>query len=58
MSETRATFRRFDAIRIAAQRIAAAGARLLTDADSGQAFVHPATTHGVLIELMTERHGT
>ncbi len=34
------------------------GARLLTDADSGQTFVHPATTHGVLIELMTERYGT
>ena len=34
------------------------GARLLTDADSGQTFVHPATTHGVLVELMTERHGT
>lgn len=33
-------------------------ARLLTDADSGQTFVHPATTHGVLIELMAERHGT
>jgi len=34
------------------------GARLLTSEASGQTFVHPATTHGVLIEVMAERHRT
>jgi 4-hydroxyphenylpyruvate dioxygenase-like putative hemolysin len=34
------------------------GARLLTSEASSQTFVHPATTHGVLIEVMAERHGT
>jgi len=32
------------------------GARLLTDEHSHQTFVHPATTHGVLIEVMPEWH--
>jgi 4-hydroxyphenylpyruvate dioxygenase-like putative hemolysin len=30
------------------------GARLLTDEHSNQTFVHPATTHGVLIQVMAE----
>jgi catechol 2,3-dioxygenase-like lactoylglutathione lyase family enzyme len=33
------------------------GARLIDSPDSNQTFVHPATTHGVLIELVPERNG-
>lgn len=34
------------------------GARLIESPDSNQTFVHPATTHGVLIEVMPARNGT
>ncbi len=34
------------------------GARLLTSEASSQTFVHPATTHGVLIEVVAERPRT
>jgi hypothetical protein len=33
------------------------GARLVGSEHSGQTFIHPASTHGVLIEVMAERHG-
>jgi 4-hydroxyphenylpyruvate dioxygenase-like putative hemolysin len=33
------------------------GARLIGSEPSGQTFIHPASTHGVLIEVMAERHG-
>ncbi|HTX29297.1 MAG TPA: VOC family protein [Streptosporangiaceae bacterium] len=32
------------------------GARLITQEDSNQTFLHPATTHGVLINLVAEWH--
>ncbi|MGH3154402.1 MAG: hypothetical protein ACRDOB_27270 [Streptosporangiaceae bacterium] len=32
------------------------GARLIDSPESGQTFIHPASTHGVLIELVAERH--
>jgi catechol 2,3-dioxygenase-like lactoylglutathione lyase family enzyme len=32
------------------------GARLIADAESNQTFIHPVTTHGVLIEVMAEWH--
>ena len=32
------------------------GARILGSAGDGQTFVHPATTHGILLDLVPERH--
>jgi 4-hydroxyphenylpyruvate dioxygenase-like putative hemolysin len=36
------------------ERLRRNGARLIASADSNQTFVHPATTHGVLIEVVAE----
>jgi methylmalonyl-CoA/ethylmalonyl-CoA epimerase len=38
------------------ESLRANGARLITQEDSNQTFLHPATTHGVLINLVPEWH--
>jgi catechol 2,3-dioxygenase-like lactoylglutathione lyase family enzyme len=35
--------------------LAARGARLISQESSGQTFLHPATTHGLLVDLLPER---
>lgn len=35
----------------------ARGARLINAAGSGQTFIHPATTHGLLVDVLPERSG-
>jgi hypothetical protein len=32
------------------------GAQIIRQGSSGQTFVHPRTSHGVLIDLVPERH--
>jgi 4-hydroxyphenylpyruvate dioxygenase-like putative hemolysin len=39
------------------ERLRRNGARLIGGEHSGQTFIHPASTHGVLIEVMAGRHG-
>jgi methylmalonyl-CoA/ethylmalonyl-CoA epimerase len=36
--------------------LASRGARMIGDATSPQVFVHPSTTHGILIDVVPERH--
>jgi catechol 2,3-dioxygenase-like lactoylglutathione lyase family enzyme len=38
-----------------AAALAARGARLIRQESSGQTFLHPATTHGILVDLLPER---